>query len=199
MKLRSKIQTASLVALFSISSAAWGAEPIKLGPSPVPFHADMTLLSEDGVEMKGHVWYDSGYERRDIYVDGSDMTLITVPDREVLVAIMPHQKVAMEMPLKPGARYYDEASMADVVLESVGREKVSDESTIKYRAMGSQMDGFVWITDDGIAVKLEGKMKDSRRWVNVLMVHENVVRGPVDRTLFQIPSGFQTMKMPVFD
>ena len=198
MKLRWKTCNASLLAVFFITSFAWGAAPAKLGPSPIPFNADMTLMSEDGVVMNGHVWYDSGYERREIYVEGMDMILITVPDREVLITIMPGQKMAMEMPLKPGARYYDEASMADVVLEEVGRETISGESTIKYHALGKQMDGFVWITDDGITLKLEGKMRDRKKWTEVLMIHENVVRGPVARTLFQIPAGFHIMRMPGF-
>lgn len=184
------------VALFFAIGTASNSWAVELKPPLTPFQADAHFRAGDDVQMDGPMWYDGGLERREMVMDTQDAILITRPDQGLVFMISPDNKAVMQLSLKPEMQYYSEESLASLAAEAVGEEVISGESTIKYRVEGgigsnAGVSGFLWITEDNIAMKFEGMTGDSE----VSMFLENVVRGPVDPALFEVPADFQVQKM----
>ena len=176
-----------------LAASAWAAE---LKPPQTPFRADAQFSAGNTVQMDGPMWYDGGLERREMVMDTQDVILITRPDQGLVFMISPDNKAVMQLKLKPEMRYYSEETLASLDAEEVGREMISDEAAIKYRVDGGSggntgVSGFLWVTEDGIAIKFEGMTGSTK----VSMLLTNVVRGPVDPALFEVPTDFQIMEL----
>ena len=183
------------MALFGVVLATSSASAVDLKPPLAPFQAQMTLRAGGGIEMVGAMWHDNGLERREMVMDGEDVILITRPDQGSVFMISPVNLMAMQMSLTPEMQLYSEQSLAGLTAEAVGEETISGESTTKYQVSsapdsGNTVNGFMWITDDNIAMKFEGQSgKDE-----ISMTLAEVARGPVDRTLFEVPADYEIMK-----
>lgn len=187
---------AILVFLFFALNA--GAAEIK--PPQTPFSAYMTFRSGNNLKMEGPLWYARGRERREISMQGRKITFITRSDRNAVYMIEPTQKMAMQMKMQPGMRYYDKGMMAELNPKRVGKERISGEDTVKYRvnsAKGSKdgFNGHMWVTGDGIVMKLEGKSLSRGQATSMAMHLKDVKRAPVAPSLFEIPPGYRVMKM----
>ena len=190
--LRHLLSMALFIAI-PLAASAWAAE---LKPPQSPFSADAKFRAGDTVQMDGPMWYDGGLERREMVMDTQDVILITRPDQGLVFMISPDNKAVMQLKLKPEMRYYSEETLASLDAEEVGREMISDEATIKYRVEGGSggntgVRGFLWVTEDGIAIKFEGMTGSTK----VSMLLSNVVRGPVDPALFEVPLDYQIMEL----
>lgn len=190
--LRNLLSMALFIAI-PLAASAWAAE---LKPPQTPFRADAQFSAGNTVQMDGPMWYDGGLERREMVMDTQDVILITRPDQGLVFMISPDNKAVMQLKLKPEMRYYSEETLASLDAEEVGREMISDEATIKYRVDGGSggntgVSGFLWVTEDGIAIKFEGMTGSTK----VSMLLTNVVRGPVDPALFEVPTDFQIMEL----
>lgn len=175
-----------------------GAAEIK--PPQTPFSAYMTFRSGKNLVMEGPLWYAKGRERRQMSMQGRKMTFISRSDKNAVYIIEPTQKMAMQMKMQPGMRYYDNGMMARLNPKRVGKERVAGEDTVKYRvnsAKGTKdgFDGHIWVTGDGIVMKLEGKSLTQGQATPMSMRLKDVKRGPVAPNLFEIPPGYRVMKM----
>lgn len=188
----------SLLVCFSMvcfTGSAWASE---LMQPQTPFKAEMTFQSGESMQMEGHLWYDQGLERREISLMGQNMTLITRPDQGTVFSLYPDQKIALQIELTPEMRYFNNEWVDQFKREDLGHETVSSETTTKYRIDSTDMEGYMWITGDGIIMKMEGRTRTGEEWNDWSLILENLQRGPIDPALLEVPSDFQVMTQSEF-
>jgi uncharacterized protein DUF4412 len=165
-----------------------------------PFKADMKFRFGDNLKMEGAFWYDDGLERREMSVEGQNMTMITRPDKNEMYSLFAGTNMAMRSALTPEMQYLNTEWMSTLNLNALGKETISGEKTTKYQVDGDKLDGFVWVTRDGVVMKIDGRSRDSARgdWAPFTIEMENLQRGPIDPQLFEIPPGLQIMDATEF-
>ena len=189
-----------LVLCWALSSAlTTAALADTLQPVKTPFDADMTMISE-GQTVTGHIWFNDGLERRRMDMGDQGMTIIVRPDKNVVFMMPDDAPMAMEMPMSPEFRYVNGGLLKDIELEPQGSETIAGEDTTEYAfdgvtILGEPMSGVLWITSDGIVMKLEGEAQIKGRSSDVFMVLENVSRETPAPDLFEVDPGIQIMKM----
>jgi hypothetical protein len=182
---------------------SWGTATVSfadtLQPVKSPFDADMTMVSE-GQTVTGHIWFRDGLERRRMDIGDQGMTIIVRPDKNAVFMMPDDAQVAMEMPMSPEFRYVNGGLLKGIDLDPQGSEMIAGEDTTKYAFDGTTildepMSGVLWVTSDGIVMKLEGEAQIKGQKSDVLMFLENVSRETPAPDLFEIDPGIQIMKM----
>lgn len=173
------------------------------GGAEVSYSADYTMETAEGA-MSGKLNVAPGKERREDFTpDGETMISIRRDDLGKLWMLMPSERMYMEMDL--GAAADEESSVSrpedfQTQLTEEGQESVNGVMTTKSKVVmtdadGSKMGGYWWMSADGILVKMdvialtEGEKTRLKRELN------NVVVGPQDAALFEIPKGYSPMMM----
>jgi hypothetical protein len=174
-----------LILSFAPASAADWLRP------DVAYAATRTMQA-GGMTISGPVHYDGGKERFEMTMEGRQQVMIRREDKQLLYMVMPQMGMGMEMRLggpkaMPGARDY-----AELQPEEVGRETVAGEATTKYRVSAEGGTIFIWATDDGIPLRMEGESPEGR----FVMELSDLKRGPQPAELFEVPAGIQIMAMP---
>lgn len=184
----------SVVFLLVASLATTTAASDWLHPE-VAYSATRTLRT-GGIELSGPVHYDGGKERFEMTVEDTRQIMIRRDDKQRLYMIMPQMGMGMELPYGESATMPSADSYADLKPESVGRETLGGEAVTKYRVeagdAGESYTVFVWATDDGIALRMEGGTAEG----SFEMVLSDLRRGPQPAELFEVPAGTQMMTMP---
>ena len=128
------------------------------------------------------------------------MTMIVRHDKGVAWQIIPQANMYMEVPIAQAQRQdFSKAGLAEKT--EVSQETVNGHATTKYKvafsdADGTQGEGYVWATKENIMVRMEAEMSVEGQVVNVEVEMKDLVIGPQDDGLFEIPAGMQTMGMP---
>ncbi len=184
-----------------------GACLVAVGPGAVAEDASISRPSYSGVGVMQmntdvvplRIFYDQGKERREQSAEGNFHIMIKRPDLGTTYMVMPEANMAMETRSNAAdMRSAEDGFISDHDLEDLGTETVAGEPATKFSlprdpANPSGMTTFVWLTHDRIPVRLEAWAGENRLMFMELF---QVVRGPQDPALFEIPSGMQTMQMP---
>lgn len=174
--------------LLSFTTSAAAADWLR----PDAAYSATRTMRAGGHEITGPLHYDSGKERFEMTMEGRQQVMIRREDKQLLYMVMPQMGMGMEMQLggpkaMPGARDY-----AELQPEEVGRETIAGEETTKYRVMAEGMTIFIWASDDGIPLRMEGEGPEGR----FTMELSDIERGPQPAELFEVPAGIQIMAMP---
>lgn len=181
------------------SGAVMAAGSVTDGPK-VEYSADSSMETKAGA-MNGRVYFAPGKERREMEQRGKKMITITRQDKKVTWMLMPEQKMYMEMPME-GGRSSNPENISSYKIDAtvVGPETVNGVKTTKNKVVmtdskGTKMGGFMWRTQDGIAVKTDilaigsgSKMRMKSELTNLKVEHQ-------DPALFEIPAGYASMSM----
>ena len=175
-----------MVAAFTMSAASAG-----LPPPNAAYSADSRLRVGD-VELAGRVYHDRGLERRELVIDGIQQVVVRRPDLNHVYVVMPILGMGVETDLDAVPRPTPDRVLNGLHAEIVGRETIAGLAATKYRLTGTdpdggQFDGYVWFTEDGIAVQLTGTVSAGGRTETVHMRLDNIRVGPQDPTLFERP------------
>lgn len=174
-----------LAAVALIAGTVSAAPTIK---PTVNYSADMTI--QTGQEKgTARIYHSGDADRREMSMAGHEMVMIS--NSKQMLMIMPGTGIAMrmEVPRDPVSQVYERAEQAN--FEAVGKETVNGEATTKYRIDEPEAQGHVWLTDDGIMMKADMKGDQG----SVVIVVDNVKRGPQDPSLFKAPAGLMIMDM----
>jgi hypothetical protein len=133
--------------------------------------------------------------RADMLLDDDAGTMIMREDRQIGYLLMPSLNAYMEIP----SEQVLEATHQARVLErrQVGRETVLGHQTTKYHAVfldpdGVRHTGHMWVTDHGIPIRMDMVSdEDGEDAEHVLMELRDLVVGPQDPALFEVPAGYQ--------
>jgi|SRR5690606_9009779 hypothetical protein len=181
------------LALFVLLPLPAGAE--LLGDAAVPFSADRTVVV-DGRRFAGRVYAVPGKQRHEQDVQGLKQVILLRSDGRGWL-LVPNLKSYVEFGWAPVLAELGEEA---VLGPAVGREKVAGLETTKYRVEhtardGTEIDGWLWRTAEGIVMKLDGTIRPKRgKPASVEMTLSNVRKAPQKGSLFELPQGF--VKLP---
>jgi hypothetical protein len=162
-----------------------------LGDTQVPYSADRTVVT-GGKSYVGRVYAAPGKQRHEQNVNGLPMVAILRADKKVAWLELPDLHVFTDFAFPAAITDYANQKQLGAAL---GTETVAGLPAKKYRveregADGSQLNGYVWITDDGIVLKLDGSYVGSNgRETKALYELSNVKREAPSAALFELPPG----------
>ncbi len=119
--------------------------------------------------------------------------MIVRTDKQEGYMLMPAQKMYMQLDF-PQAQAQSGAQTADsdVEITEVGAETVEGQSATKYKMImkDGSAGGFLWITKDGIVMKMDGVVKNGNDKSRITMTLKNLKIGSQDAALFEVPAGY---------
>lgn len=159
------------------------------------FSAD--VVSGDGKEvMSGKIYISDDKMRTEF----SEMISIVRVDKKVVWMLMPEEKMYMETVFQMSPKHQipkAEASPDEVERVFIGKETVNGYATDKYRVtVKGHKEGshYVWIsTDLGLPLPVKSAALDGSWWQE----YRNIKVGSPNASLFEIPSGYQKVDMPI--
>ncbi len=188
---------AVLIAVLAAVTAGATAPP---WPQQQATYSADSSIRAGGVQLEGRVHHDRGKERREMTIQGVRQIVILRPDRNRAYLIMPQMNSGFEMDFGAAGFPSPEHYMAGLQPVAEGRETVEGLETTRYRISGTAgdgatMDGHVWVTDDGIIMRMRGTASTQTDTQDILVTLSNVVRAPQDAALFEPPAGLNLMRM----
>jgi hypothetical protein len=166
-----------------------------LGDPAVPVSADRTVVV-DGRTFAGRGYAAPGKQRHEQEIEGIPQVILLHADGRGWL-VLPTLKASVEF---GWASVLAELGDAATLGTPVGEETVGGVKTTKYRVEhtardGTEVDGWLWRTAEGIVMKLDGTVRPKRgKPANVKMTLSNVKKAPQDATLFELPNGL--VKLP---
>lgn len=168
-----------------------------LSPPTIGYSATR-IVNAGGMEMSGKVYSQDGKERWETNMQGMRSVSILLMKEARMYVLMPDMNMAMEMEMDEAfsAQHGFETLHDDIEAKEEGKEVVEGEETTRYRLVeepgGGVSDVRVWMTSEGIPIKMEGKSPEG----DFTMLLKDLKRGDQDASLFRLPSGVTPMKMP---
>jgi hypothetical protein len=192
-----------------ITAATLLATPVFADKIPLPkaaYSADVTIVSK-GSTYTGHVNVDGAKELRAIKdKSGVETVRIIRRDQGKVYDLRPkrHLAVAMRLAAAEAAGETGAAPGTDVDsfygAEAIpeGQETIAGLETTKYHIKmdagpGLTVDAEVWATEDGIIARVIGKTSVDSDNQPARMELTNVVRGPQDAALFELPAAMELL------
>ncbi|MBK1669269.1 hypothetical protein CKO28_14625 [Rhodovibrio sodomensis] len=204
--MRIRVFVAPLVLAAAALLAAPRPAAAETVPGPQTSYKAVELVEvKGGRSMRATVYRDGLRERREMQTQGQTVTIITRPADQELFMLMPGMNAAMKMNYERAMRDLDSGDLQGFDAEPVGEETVNGLATTKYRIAGDNghgttFDGYAWVTDDGIRVKLAGTVSFSDGSSSPIRITlTEVARGDQPNHLFTLPEGTRVMdlsKMP---
>jgi outer membrane lipoprotein-sorting protein len=160
------------------------------------FTATMVTKAGDK-EIPGKIYVKDNKVRNELQVAGMASIHIMRPDKKVVWIIMPQQKAYMEMPFSQEAqqKLLPLTEEQKAKMKKVGAETVNGYACDKYETtmshQGKAMQVFTWLaTDLGMPIKIvsaDGSFS---------IEYQDIKPGEVGDSLFEVPQGYQKMKLP---
>jgi hypothetical protein len=163
-------------------------------PAPqVEYSADRVIESEAGT-FTGKVFAAKDKERSEIAMRGMQSVTIVRRDKQLGWMLMPSHRLYSQMDLAR-ARQQSGAPAEDVTIEEIGSETIEGYAATKYKLLmkDGSAGGFIWVTADGIAIKMDMLTKEGGKKSRMTMTLTNLKIGPQDAALFELPSGYSAM------
>lgn len=164
-------------------------------PAPkVEYSADRIIESEAGT-FTGKVYAAKDKERTEIEMRGMQSVTIVRRDKQLGWMLMPSYRMYSQMGLSKAQQRSGSAPSDQVTIEEVGSESVEGHATTKYKLLmkDGAAGGFIWITDDGIAIKMDMLSKEGGKKSRMTVTLTNLKVGSQDAQLFELPNGYTAM------
>ncbi|HTW53598.1 MAG TPA: hypothetical protein VME45_17030 [Stellaceae bacterium] len=184
---------AVILALITLpmTTPAWA---MTLGDAKVGFSADRTLIV-DGKAYQGRMWTMPGEERHEQNLNGIPAAFVLHADTPIADLVLPQLHTVVEFMLPPELHLFADPRLTK---KPVGRETVNGIATTKYAidetVPEGHGEGFLWLSDNGIPMKLDGIFtRTSGRVGHLHWELHNVKLGPQPAALFETPHGFSKL------
>lgn len=170
-----------VVSLFLFSSPAMAIE----------FSADMFIQPKDEEPLKGKIYVKGDKVRQEMTEEGEVQIMIIRPDKKVTWMIIPEDKTYLEMPYQAEDKTFEEwTAEKESKAKLLGEETVSGLQSRKYESIEDGEKTYFWISKKfPFPVKVED--------AEVTMEYRNIKEGSVPDSLFELPSGYEKMTMPM--
>ena len=170
------------------------APSIQADESKAQYSAVQHISTQQG-DVEARVFAAPGMKRMEMH----DATQILRFDKGVMWILMPKQRMYMERPIPSDSGGSDNLKYLEK--KKLGKETVNGISATKYKTVaqdpqGNRLEGFSWLTDDGILVKNDMQVSDGGRKMQVRSEISDLKVGEQDPALFEVPQGFSKFSMP---
>jgi hypothetical protein len=195
MRIITLSMTTLLVTVLAVGTALGAGMP----QTKVEYSADSTMESQ-GMTMTSKVFQAENKYRMEMKVQGANNIVINRMDKKLSWILMPDQKMYMENSLEEGKKKSNDINDCKVEQQQLGSEVVNGLKTTKNKiAMscpdGLKYNGSMWVTKDGIMVKMDSVAKTDKGDIPFKMELKNINIAKQDPSLFEIPAGYQAMNM----
>jgi len=180
---------AVVLALISASASA-----ATLGEAKTGFSADRTLVI-DGKTYQGRMWTMPGMERHEQNLNGIPAAFVLRSDTPLADLVLPELHTVVEFMLPAELRLFSDPRLTR---RPVGHETINGIATTKYAidetVPEGHGEGFLWLSDSGIPMKLDGSFtRTSGRAAHLHWELNHVKLGPQPGSLFEAPHGFSKL------
>ncbi|MBI5562047.1 MAG: DUF4412 domain-containing protein [Deltaproteobacteria bacterium] len=157
------------------------------------------VMDSGGMQMASRIYHSMNKERMEQDMEGVRQTIILRTDKKIAWVLMPEMRMYMEMNYGSlSGKTYNPEDM-DYTLVEEGKETVNGIQTTRYKMTardknGKKFDGSLWLTPEGIMVKIDAVSKGKKSDERVKMELRNLKIAPLDRALFEVPSGYSKMQ-----
>jgi hypothetical protein len=182
---------AFVIGLCLLIAAASGAPAATLSDAKTGFSADR-LLVINGKTYHGKMWNMPGMERHEQDLSGIPAAFVLRTDTPIADLVLPGMHTTVEFVLPPELRLFDDPRL---VRRPVGHETINGVETTKYEIEITVKEGHgsgnLWLTSDGIPMKLDGSFtRSSGRVATLHWELSHLHLGPQPAALFTAPPGF---------
>ena len=165
-----------------------------LGEAKAGFSADRVLVI-DGKTYQGRMWTMPGMERHEQDLNGIPAAFVLHSDNPIADLVLPKLHTVVEFMLPPELHLFADPRLTR---QPVGHETVGGIATTKYAIDETVPEGhgqgFLWLSDNGIPMKLDGTFtRTSGRVAHLRWELKNVKLGPQPASLFEPPRGFSKL------
>src|SRR5262245_42694398 len=164
-----------------------------LPPLTVEYSADRTVESAAGTST-GKIYASRDKERSETSMQGMESVTIVRRDKQLGWSLMPAQRMYRQIDLAQ-ARKQSSSTPDDVQISAVGTESIEGHEATKYKLLmkdGSD-GGFMWITPEGITVKMDMISKEGGDKRRMTVTLSNLQVGTQDPQLFELPADYTAM------
>lgn len=173
-------------------------------PQPsVGYSADFDMKAGDE-DITGKVYAEPGRQRQDFTVKSFDASSVVDFEAEKVLTWSAAFPVVMEVDLGEAAESGLDPRMLEyetLEMEPVGSERIDGVETVKHRiegrqADGASFDGFVWLTEENIPMRLTGGGRHPEHGTTTIELRlSNLEIGDQDADLFSPPGNAPTMNV----
>jgi Domain of unknown function (DUF4412) len=188
------ITAAAMVATFATAALPSAAYAATLPVPTVEYSADRTIETEKG-NFTGKVYVTRDKQRNEMDMGGMQSVMIIRKDKELGYMLMPAQHLFQQLDLQSAQKQAGGQPQDLVDITEVGSETIEGQSATKYKMImkDGSAGGFMWITKDGIPVKLDAITKEGNQKSRFTMTLTNIKVGTVDPAVFEVPAGYSAM------
>jgi hypothetical protein len=184
------MRTAIFALVLTMTTAA-SALAMTLGDAKTGFSADRTLIV-DGKTYQGKMWTMPGEERHEQNLNGIPAAFVLHNDTPLGELVLPELHTIVEFLLPPELHLFADPRLKR---SPVGQESVNGIATTKYAIDETVPEGhgtgFLWLSDNGIPMKLDGTFtRTSGRVAHLHWELTHVHLGTQPASLFETPHGF---------
>jgi hypothetical protein len=163
-----------------------------LGDARVPYSADRSLVIGEQ-KFEGKIYSRPGSQRHEQKVGGVEWIVLLHRNETRGWLVLPALGSRVEFDFAPAVT---ELGAEDLLDTSLGHERIDGLVTTKYRIEhtardGTLVDGYLWLTRDGIPMRFEGMvtLRNRERPKTIRMELSHVETGRQDPALFEVPEG----------
>jgi hypothetical protein len=186
----------SLTALFLAATLVQPAAARMLGDPSVPFSADSTVSVGDR-SFHGKVFATPGSQRHEQSIGGIPQVVILHGSDAKGWLVLPQLASYVEFNFAPAAF---ELAQPGLLSQPLGEETIDGHRTVKYRAEhtardGTMVDGYIWLTREGIPMRLDGMVTPARggKPTPVRLELSHVREGAQPANLFALPKNLNKL------
>ena len=191
-----------LVVVLACIAPLRSARSAMLGDASVAYSAQRTVTI-DGRLYVGMVFHMPGLDRHEQQILGLSEVIILHADSKQGFLVLPEFNGYVAFPFPPLLARFDDRDLRRM---PVAHETVNGIHTTKYRvdyvsADGGRARGFVWLSAQGVPMRLDGTVTPSgaARATAIRMELAGVKLGRQDPRLFELPAGFVQLPAAAFD
>ena len=186
-----------LIVAFALAVPA-SAGFAEMKPPEVEYRGDMTTQS-GGQSMNGQMFYAIDRFRLNMKTPQGPAAMIVNLTEETGYMVMDQQRMAIRLPLERAQKNFS-APPSNARFEAMGQEHVNGVDTTKYQVSREDtskdgFEGFAWMTEDRIVVRMDGMQYGPNGSANVKMDLTNLEIGDQPDRLFVVPDGYRVMNM----
>ena len=158
------------------------------------FSADRTLVI-DGKTYLGRLWTMPGMERHEQNLNGIPAAFVLHSDTPLAELVLPDLHTVVEFLLPAELHLFSDPRLTR---RPVGSETINGIATTKYAidetVPEGHGEGFLWLSDSGIPMRLDGTFtRTSGRVAHLRWELTHVKLGPQPGSLFEPPHGFSKL------